>query len=380
MTDGATPARDLELEQLLAEGVSPWLDGIHRGLISSGRLARLIGRSGIRGATSDPALLARAVVHDDAYGEQLALLAAGEVPLHEAVRALFAHDIRWACDELRQVREATHGLDGHVSMDMDPQAAHDAESTVAEAEELSRSVNRPGALVKIPATAEGIAAAADCIARGIGVHVTEVFSVRRYGEVLDAYVEGLEHALEDGRRLPAIASVASLPIGLLDAEVDARLAESGTAAAHALRGEAALANARLFYRAYEESLGSERWRALRAAGAHPQRLMWTATAAPDAAAWQTRYVDGFVTWGTVNAMSLCTLGAVARHADLQGDTLMGGHRAAREVLDRLERLGILYDAVVQKLEAESVERRAAAWRELRTAVGARLRPTDVPDL
>lgn len=360
----------LELDELVAEGVSPWLDGLDRGHLVSGCLSRLIARTGVRGATSDPAALAAAVGTDDAYREQLADLAPDDICTADAVRAVVAYDVRWACDVLRPVYQATRGLDGMVSMDLDPRVVRDAESAVAEAEQALRAVNRPNAMVKLPATAEGIAAIRECVGEGFPVHVTAVFSVSRYREVLDAYVEGLRRARADGRRLRMIPSVVSLPVGLLDAEVDARLEELGTPDALALRGEAAVARARHLYRLYDDWFGGAHWRDLAAAGGHPQRLMWTSTTVSDPSSSPTRYVERLITWGTITSMTPPTLEAAARRLALYGDTLMGRHRAAAEVWRRLEDVGVDGDEVARKLEAESAQRLAAAWRDLYAAVDA----------
>ncbi|MDT0392972.1 transaldolase [Streptomyces dubilierae] len=370
MSDRQRQPGVLELDELVAEGVSPWLDGLTRGHLASGCLTRLIARTGVRGATSDPAALAAAVETDDAYREQLAGLASEDICAADAVRAVAAYDVRWACDELRPVYQATRGLDGMVSMDLDPRLARDAESAVAEAEQALRAVNRPNAMVKLPATAEGIAAIRECVGEGFPVHVTGVFSVARYREALDAYGDGLRRALADGRRLPALSSVVSLPVGLLDAEVDARLEELGTPDALALRGEAAVARARHLYRLYDDWFGGADWRPLAAAGGHPQRLMWASTTVADPSSPPTRYVERLVTWGTITSMTLTTLEAAARRLTLCGDTLMGRHHAAAEVWRRLERLGIDGDEIARKLEAESARRLAAAWRDLYAAVDA----------
>ncbi|MCP2313357.1 MULTISPECIES: transaldolase [Kitasatospora] len=361
-----------DLRPLVAEGVSPWLDGIHRDLTSSGELSRLVAETGLRGATSNPEQLAARLHRDPVYLEQLARLADHRVSVEGAVWAASVHDLRQACDVMLPVFTDTHGYDGLVSMDMDPRMAHDAAATTAEATELARAVARPNMLVKIPATLEGLEALRGCVAAGIGVHVTGVYSVRRYGEVVDAYFDGLEKALADGRQLSAIASVASLPVGRLDREVDGRLAEIGGPDAGTLRGRAGLAVARLMYRAYEERLGSARWRALRASGARPQRLLWSASALADPAAARARYVEGLVSWGTVHAMTRPVLDEAADRLELRGDTLMGQHETAQTVLDSLGRLGISYDAVERRLEADTVTGLIDSWLGLHTAVGARM--------
>ncbi len=366
-----SPAGQGHLRQLVAEGVSPWLDGIHHGLLASGALAHLITDLGVRGATSNPSVLAAAFAHSFAYREQLVRLARHQVSVDSALWATSVQDLRLACDQFREVFDSTHGYDGLVSMDLDPRLAHDAEQTVIEAVELTHAVNRANALVKIPATPAGLVALRECVGRGIGVHVSEIYSVSRYSEVVNAYFDGLELALAADRELGSIASVASLPVRRLDQEIDALLSELGGEAHQSLRGKAALAAAQLLYQVYEERLGGDRWRYLRAAGARPQRLMWTDTAAAQPGG-HSGYVETLISWGTVNALPLPALEEAAAHSQLQGDTLMGQQVAAQLVLDALARLGISYDAVVRKLEADSVARLIDSWALLRTVVAEQL--------
>ncbi|MFF2661022.1 transaldolase family protein [Kitasatospora sp. NPDC058032] len=366
----AASPRTGDLRPLISEGVSPWLDGIHRGLATSGLLGRLIERSGLRGATTNPALLAGPLRHDPAYADQLARLAGHHVSAEGSVWAATVHDLRLICEEFLGVFRTTHGHDGLVSADLDPRLAHDPAATVAEAVELARAVDRPNLLVKIPATPAGLAAIRDCLGLGLGVHATGLYSVRRYGQVVDAYFDGLEQALAAGHRLAGIASVASLPVGRVDREIDRRLAAIPGPDAAALRGLTAQAAARLMYRAYEDRLGDGRWRTLRASGARPQRLLWTDSALGGAAA-QARYVAGLVSWGTAHAMTRPVLEEAVRKLRLEGDTLLGRHEAARAVLDRLGRLGIDYGAVARRLEEESVPGLVEHWRRLHTAVEGR---------
>lgn len=352
------------LRELAAEGVSPWLDGVDRELITSGRFRRLVEETGILGATSNPAQLARAVASDhSAYRDQLTALADRRADTDSAIRALTLQDARLACDGLLGVFTSTDGHDGHVSIDLDPRLADDAVATVAAASELSADLDRPNAMVKVPATEEGLVAIRDCLAKGICVHATEIFSVQRYRQVVHAYFEGLTSAKAAGLELAMIASVASLPVGTFDAEVDARLAEHDSAGARALRGTGALANARLMYREYDQRLGSQRWRGLQAHGARPQRLMWTSTAARSG----TEYVDRLVAWGTVTAMSLSTIDSVMRHGELRGDTLTGESEAAQSVVDDLGALGVSCDSVVRSLEQDTGRRLDESWQELRSA-------------
>ena len=364
------------LRELVAEGVSPWLDGIDRDLIESGRFARLVGKAGIVGATSNPARFAAAVADaNSAYRGELAELADSRADTDSAIRTLALHDAGRACDDLLEVFVRTDGHDGYVSIDLDPGLVDDAAAIVVAATEVRDELRRPNVMVKIPATDEDLVAIRDCLAVGICVHVTEIFSLRRYRQVVQAYFDGLAAAKEAGRRLSEIASVASLPVGTFDEEVDAQLAEHGDAAALALRGSGALSNARLLYRDYDQQLGSRRWRDLRTHGARPQRLMWTATDARSG----TSYADRIVAWGTVTAMSLSTIAWLTRHGDLQGDTLTGGYTAARSATDDLGDFGISYDVIAHGLEQDSGTRLRRSWQRLRLAVRERLEAQDRED-
>ncbi|MEE1940151.1 transaldolase family protein [Streptomyces sp. TRM 70361] len=369
-SEQAAPYEEHPLEELVAEGVSPWVEGITRDRIASGYLARLVRRTGVRGATTDLAALLRALTRTTAYREQLVRYGARDASAEAVLREILVRDARSACDCLRGVFEETGGADGLVSVDLDPRHAHDAAAAVADAVAVAGAVDRPNALVKIPATPQGLRAAADCLGRGIGVQITEIFSVRRYEAAVAAYFEGLERALAAGRRLSAIASVAAFPVARLDAGADARLAALGTPDAERLRGTAGTATARLAYEVYEEWLGRSRWRPLRAAGARPQRLMWTdALAAPPPRA---RYVDRLVAWGTVSAMSPPVLETAVRSCALRGDTLSGQAEAARTVWERLERAGVPSEAVAAELSADGVRRLADRWRRLLAVVADEL--------
>jgi transaldolase len=357
------------LRELVAEGVSLWLDGIDRDLTGSGRFARLVSGAGIVGAVSDPARLAAAVADPgSAYRDQLAALAHRRAGPDAAVRALLLADARQACDDLLGVFERTDGLDGYVSIDLDPGLADDADAIVGAATEVRGELDRPNMMVKVAATDKGLVAIRECLAAGICVHVTEIFSQQRYQHVVEAYFDGLAAASEAGLRLAGIASVASLSVGTFDAAVDARLDEHGGAAALSLRGSGALNNARLLYRDYDQRLGSRRWRELRVRGARPQRLMWTATDARSG----TSYADRIVAWGTVTAMSPATIDWMTRNGDLQGDTLTGGYTAAQSAADDLGQLGITYDLVARGLEQDSGARLRQSWQRLRHAVAERL--------
>lgn len=361
------------IHQLAAEGVSPWLEGLSQEVIASGRLARLVKNTALRGATSNMDMFGTALANDWHYRDRFTSLAELGIPVEMAVRSLSTYDARLACGALQAVFGTSRDLDGHVSIDLDPMLAMDADSTVREAAEVSRLVGRPNLLVKIRVTDQGIQAIRQCVATGIGVHACDILSVRRYEAVLDAYFDGLELAVAAGLEPAMIGMVASLPVGLIDVEFDARLAALGTAAAHALRGEGALAIARLAYRAYEERLGTKRWSGLSSAGAVPPRLMWTDTTASDPARSPTRYIDEFVAWGTASVMSLATFEAVNLGSRLHGDTLTGQHEHAAAVLDEFERLGVAAAAVATQLDMISLSRQVHAWQKLRAQVAAQLK-------
>ncbi|MBB5122896.1 hypothetical protein AF335_11825 [Streptomyces eurocidicus] len=375
MEERELTAGSRDLRRLAAEGVSPWLDGFCRRLLTSGGLTDLVARAGIRGATSNLATLAASVESGDTdYLDQLLFLSYRDVPADDAIRALTAYDARLSCDELLPVFEETGGREGYVSVDVNPWLAHDAALVASEAGKLVRAVNRPNVLAKIPATPEGLEAISECIGRKIGVHATAVFSVRRYGEVVDAYFNGLERARAAGHDLSDIVSFASLPITWFDAEVDARLEALGTAEARAMRGEAALASARLIYRRYEDRLSGDRWRDLARSGARPQTVMWASTAPRRPGATSKHYAERLVAWGTASALPLSALDEGAdRMCPFAGDTLSDSYGAARSVWERLDAMGISYRAVADKLETEGVEWLQTSWSLLYAAVERRLR-------
>jgi transaldolase len=352
------------LGQLSAAGVSVWLDDISRDRLRTGNLQELIDGCHVTGVTSNPTIFAHAVDHGDAYDGQLADLKKRGVSVEEASRAITTYDIRWACDVLRPVYDATAGLDGRVSIEVDPRVAKDTPRTVAEARNLWWMVDRPNLFIKVPATPAGLPAITQAISEGISVNVTLIFSLQRYGEVIDAYLAGLEQARAAGHDLSQIRSVASFFVSRVDAEVDARLDKLGTAEAAALRGKAAIANARLAYELFERRFTGERWHALQASGAQLQRPLWASTSTKDPAFSDTMYVTGLVVSDTVNTMPEATIKAVGDHGELRGDTVHGTYDASRQVFTDLENLGISYDDVVQVVEDEGVAKFEASWNEL----------------
>jgi transaldolase len=367
-----TPQSEDVLGQLSAAGVSVWLDDISRERLATGNLAGLIRDRHVVGVTSNPTIFAHALGSGSAYSSQLADLETREVGLEEASRAITTYDIRWACDVLRPVYDATSGVDGRVSLEVDPRIARDTAKTIAEARALWWLVDRPNLFIKIPATEQGLPAITQCLSEGISINVTLIFSLDRYGQVMDAFFAGLEQAAQAGHDLASIASVASFFVSRMDTEVDKRLDKLGTPEAAALRGKAAIANARLAYQLYEERFATSRWEALRRAGARPQRPLWASTSTKDPAFPDTMYVEELVAPGTVNTLPEATLHAMADHGRLRGDTGRGGYAEARQLFVDLEGLGIGYGDVVTVLEEEGVAKFAASWQELLESISTEL--------
>ncbi len=352
------------LGQLTEAGVSVWLDDISRDRLRTGNLETLVRDYHVRGVTSNPTIFAHALSKGNEYDDQIKDLAVRGVTVEEASRMITSYDIRWACDVLRPIYDASDGVDGRVSLEVDPRLARETAKTIAEARQLWWLVDRPNLFIKIPATAEGLPAITAALAEGISVNVTLIFSLARYSEVIDAYLAGLEQAAANGHDIGKIASVASFFVSRVDTEVDNRLDKLGTPEARALRGKAALANARLAYELYEQKLDTPRWAALRAKGAKVQRPLWASTSTKDPAFPDTMYVVDLVAPDTVNTMPEATLRATADHGVLHGDAVHGTYEQSRQVFADLEHLGIGYDDVVQVLEDEGVDKFAVSWNEL----------------
>jgi transaldolase len=367
-----TPQPDDVLAQLSAAGVSVWLDDISRERLTTGNLAGLIRDRHVVGVTSNPTIFAHALASGSAYESQLADLEVREVGLEEAARAITTYDIRWGCDVLRPVYDATSGIDGRVSIEVDPRIARDSAKTIAEARALWWLVDRPNLFIKIPATEQGLPAITQCLSEGISINVTLIFALERYGQVIDAFFAGMEQAREAGHDLSTIESVASFFVSRVDTEVDRRLDKIGTAEAAALRGKAAIANARLAYELYEERFATPRWEALRQAGARPQRPLWASTSTKDPEFPDTMYVEELVAPGTVNTMPEATLHAMADHGTVRGNTASSGYDQARQVFADLEALGIGYQDVVTVLEDEGVAKFAASWQEMLETISTEL--------
>jgi transaldolase len=360
------------LKELSAVGVSIWLDDLNRPLITSGGLQTLIDSSSVVGVTTNPSIFAAALAGSDAYDDQIKGLEAEGKTVDEVVFALTTADVRDACDIMLAVYRATGGQDGRVSIEVDPRLAHDTTRTVEAARALHAAVDRPGVLIKIPATVEGLPAISQTLTMGISVNVTLIFSLDRYRGVMNAFLTGLEQARRAGLDLSAIHSVASFFVSRVDTEVDKRLDALGTEEAAALKGKAGVANARLAYQAYEEVFSTPRWANLAAGGAHKQRPLWASTGVKDPAYKDTMYVVDLAAPNTVNTMPRKTMLAVADHGQIAGDQVTGKYDDAGNVLDALARLGVSYADVTAVLEREGVEKFDRSWAELLAGVQVEL--------
>lgn len=362
------------LADLSAAGVSVWLDDLSRDRINSGNLQELIESKSVVGVTTNPSIFQAALSKGDAYDAQVRELAVRGADVDATIRTVTTDDVRNACDIFAPVFESTAGVDGRVSIEVDPRLAHDTEKTVAQAVELWKIVDRPNVLIKIPATEAGIPAIAKVIGEGISVNVTLIFSVERYEAVIGAYLEGLEAARAAGHDLSRIHSVASFFVSRVDTEIDARLDKIGTPEAEELKGKAALANARLAYVAYQQAFEvGPRFHELAGSGGRPQRPLWASTGVKNPAYPDTLYVTDLVSPNTVNTMPEKTLDAVADHGEITGDTISGKGQESQEVFDKLSAIGIDVTDVFLTLENEGVAKFEASWTELLDATGEQLR-------
>jgi transaldolase, mycobacterial type len=358
--------------QLSAAGVSIWLDDLSRERLESGSLQRLIDEKNVVGVTTNPSIFQAAITSGTGYTTTIEELAAQGAGVDETIFEITTADVADACDLFADTAAATDGVDGRVSIEVDPRLAWDTDGTIAEAKRLYQKVAKDNVLIKIPATLEGLGAIAAVLAEGISVNVTLIFSLDRYRAVIDAFQSGLERAKEAGHDLSLIHSVASFFVSRVDTEIDKRLDALGTPAAAALRGKAGVANARLAYQVYEEQFATDRWSALAASGARPQRPLWASTGVKDPAYPDTLYVTELAAADVVNTMPEKTLDATFDHGQVTGDTISGTYAEAAGVLQALAGLGISYDEVVAQLESEGLEKFVTSWSELLSDVSAAL--------
>lgn len=359
------------LQALTNAGVSIWLDDLDRHRLQSGDLARLVAEECVRGVTTNPTIFDKAIsTGAAAYADQLSGLANAGSDVDAIIRVLTTDDVRSACDVFADLYAESGGVDGRVSIEVDPRLANVTDETVSQAAELWATVDRPNALIKIPATQAGLPAITAVIGAGISVNVTLIFSVDRYLEVVDAYLSGLETAAANGHDLSTIQSVASFFVSRIDSEVDARLKALGSPEATALLGKAAIANARLAWAAHMDGLGTDRWQALAAMGANPQRPLWASTGVKDPAYDPTRYVVELVARGCVNTMPEATLDAVAAQGVVVPDSITGTADESAAVWKGLADVGVDAADVFDVLEREGVTKFIDSWEQLRSTVAA----------
>ncbi|MET4052151.1 transaldolase [Frigoribacterium sp. PvP054] len=363
---------DSNTAQLSAAGVSIWLDDLSRERINAGGLQKLIAERNVVGVTTNPTIFASALAKGEAYDDQVALLAKTGVSVTDAVFEITTDDVTRASDIFREIYDTTGGFDGRVSIEVEPGLAHDAQGTIDQAVKLAAKVGRPNALIKIPATVEGLEAITAVIAQGISVNVTLIFSLERYRAVINAYLTGLEQAKAAGIDVTQIHSVASFFVSRVDTEIDKRLDAVGTDEAKALKGKAGVANAQLAYEVYQQAFDTERAKGLLAAGANKQRPLWASTGVKDPAVLDTTYVVELVAQDVVNTMPEKTLEATFDHGEIRGDTISASYASANEVMDAVAAQGVSYDDVTETLEKEGVEKFIVSWNELLDTVTAAL--------
>lgn len=359
---------DSPLHKLSAQGQSVWLDSISRHALKSGELARMMREDAVVGVTSNPSIFQKAMAEGSDYDEQIrAVLDSGQTDVKEIFYALAHDDIAEACDLLRSVHDAGDGLDGYVSWEVDPRFANDTQATIDEAKRLHDWVERPNLLVKIPATQEGLPAIEESIAAGRSINVTLIFGLQRYREVAEAYLKGLERLVASGGDPSRVASVASFFVSRVDTEADKRLEKLGNTE---LQGKLAVANAKLAYEAYGEIFSGDRWDALKARGATPQRCLWASTSVKNPAYRDTLYVEDLIGPATVNTMPIETIEAFQDHG-VVARTLDADVEGARKLLADVEAAGVDYEDVTNTLEIEGVQKFKDSMQELLDGLSAK---------
>lgn len=356
------------LHKLSERGVSVWIDTLSREMLETGELERLIREDAVVGVTSNPTIFEKALSTGEWYDEQLRDILDEKDDTKEIFIALAVEDVREACDLLEPVWRQTDGVDGRVSIEVDPDLAYDREATQEEALRLHALVDRPNAYVKIPGTVPGLGAIEDCIAGGWPINVTLIFSLQRHADVMEAYIRGVERLVAGGGDARRVSSVASFFVSRVDTETDRRLEELGR---QDLRGKLAIANAKLAYQQYFETFAGERWERLVAQGARPQRCLWASTSTKNPAYRDVLYVEELIGRDTVNTMPLETVAAFQDHGEIRGDTLLEGIDDAKALVDELASAGVDYDDVVQTLEEEGVKKFADSFSSLRAGIEAK---------
>jgi transaldolase len=351
------------LHTLSARGQSVWIDYLSRDMLSSGELKRMMKADAVVGVTSNPTIFQKAISSGDSYDEQLKELLADETDAKEIFLQLSARDVEAALDLLAPVHER-NPQDGFVSWEVDPTLAYDREGTFDEAMRLFEWIPKPNLYVKIPATKPGLGAIEDCVAHGKNINVTLIFSLRRYREVVEAYLRGLERLVAGGGHPSQVHSVASFFVSRVDTEADKRLEAIGSKDALALRGRLAIANAKLAYEHFEEAFSGPRWEFLAGKGANPQRCLWASTSTKNPEYRDVMYVEELIGPQTVNTMPEETIRAFQDHGEIRGDTVAESVKKAHKLLEKIAAVGVDYDDVTETLELEGVQKFADSFEEL----------------
>jgi transaldolase len=347
-----------------------WYDNISRDLLDGGELARLVRDAGVRGVTSNPTIFQKAMTTSAAYAQEFERLAASGRGASDIYEALAVSDIRRGADVLRPVYDGSEGRDGFISLEVSPSLAHDTAGTLAEAKRLWAAVDRPNLMIKIPATPEGVPAVRAAIAAGINVNITLIFAVSSHARVIDAFMAGLEDRVNAGKPVERVASVASFFVSRVDSAIDKALEAKGSPEALALRGKAAIANAKLAYELFEKEFNSPRFGKLRAKGAQVQRPLWASTSTKNPSYKDTIYVDALIGAHTVNTLPPATLSAFNDHGTV-AVTIKDGLADAKRTLAALESQGISVEKVCSELLAEGVASFAKSFTDLLGAVESR---------
>jgi transaldolase len=354
------------LHELTERGQSVWFDTLSRDLVATGELKRMMEEDAVSGVTSNPTIFQKALSSGDAYDEDMKRCLEQTDDPTEIFFSLALQDIRAACDVLKPAYDASNGIDGYVSMEVEPGIAYDTERTFDQARWIAQEVDRPNLYVKIPATLPGLPAIEDCTAHGTSINITLIFSLERYKAVVEAYLRGLERLVAGGGDPSKVVSVASFFVSRVDTEADKRLEGHPE-----LQGRLAIANAKLAYQHYLETFKGPRWEFLESKGAHKQRCLWASTSTKNPAYRDVMYVEELVGPETVNTMPLETIEAFQDHGEVRGDTVLEGVDEARELLAELEAAGVSYDDVVETLEAEGVQKFADSFDQILESIRAK---------
>jgi transaldolase len=357
----------MSVHEVAKAGTSIWLDDLSRAKIigqDAHSLPSRIQHSGVVGVTTNPSIFSAAISGAAEYAADIAAMKGSTVD--DVVKKLTTDDVRQACDLFAPIFSSSKGFDGRVSIEVDPRLARDTEGTIAAGKELWAIIDRPNVMIKVPATIEGLPAITALIAAGISVNVTLIFSVKRYGQVIDAFMKGLELCENPSQ----VHSVASFFVSRIDSTVDGLLKASATPEAQTLLGKAAIANAHLAYQLFEEKFGTDRWNELSTKGANKQRPLWASTGVKDPAYPDTQYVVELIAPETVNTMPQATLDALIDHGVVRGNSISARYADAVDVFRELSALGISLDQITTDLEIDGVKKFAQAWEELLANVKA----------